>query len=80
MQEKYIDPFTDSKKEQQAYQDSLKYQRDLKNSMDTSFEEGETKRAIKIAKKMLADKLPIEMIIKYTDLTKEAIEEIRKQM
>ncbi len=69
-----------SREEQQAYQDSLKYQRDLKNSMDTSFEEGEIKKAVKIAKKMLADGLPIATILKYTDLTKEEIEDIRTQI
>ena len=40
-------------------------------------EEGEKKNSIEIAKEMLKEKMPIEMIIKFTKLTKEEIEKIK---
>jgi len=78
-----------SKKEHQDYEDSLKYYRDLKNSLDTAKEEGikegikkgikegEYHKQIEIAKEMLQDNMPLELIIKYTNLTKK---EIKKQI
>lgn len=61
-----------------SYEDSLKYYRDLKNSLDTAkeegFEEGVEKgieKGIeKVAKKLLNNNIPIEIIIKSTGLTK----------
>jgi predicted transposase/invertase (TIGR01784 family) len=53
----------------QSYKDSLKYYRDLKNSLDTAKEEGK----IEVAKEMLKDNESVEKIIKYTGLTKEQI-------
>ncbi len=54
----------------QSYEDSLKYYRDLKNSLDTAKEE----KAIEIAKEMLKENEPLEKIVKYTGLTKEQVE------
>ena len=54
----------------QSYEDSLKYYRDLKNSLDTAKEE----KAFDIAKEMQKENEPIEKIIKYSGLTKEQIE------
>ena len=60
--------------EASAYEDSLKVYRDLKNSIDTAREEGK----IEVALNMLLDGLTIESIIKYTGLTPEQIETLRK--
>ena len=60
--------------EASAYEDSLKVYRDLKNSIDTAREEGK----IEVALNMLADGLNIESIIKYTGLTAEQIERLRR--
>ena len=58
--------------EREAYEESLKYYRDIKNVVDTSREEG-----IKVvAREMKKEGEPIEKIIKYTGLTKEQIEEL----
>jgi predicted transposase YdaD len=81
--EKYINPFTDfgfkklfgtelNKKEQ--YEDSLKSYRDLKNVIDTAFEEGEemgqTKEKTKnIVKALKRGKLTIEEIAEDFDVT-----------
>ena len=58
--------------EREAYEESLKYYRDIKNVVDTSREEG-----IKVvAREMKKEGEPIEKIIKYTGLTKEQIKEL----
>jgi len=75
--EKYINPNTEiakfSKEEYKDYEDSLKHYRDLKNSLDTSKEEGKIEEKKEIAKNMLLDNEPIEKIIKYTGLAPEEI-------
>ncbi len=60
-----------------SYEDSLKYYRDLKNSLDTAREEAIEKRDVEIAKSMLADNLPVELISKHTGLSIEKIESLR---
>lgn len=73
-------------KEREAYEESLKYYRDIKNVVDTSREEGrlegreEGKEQGKeeerngIAKEMKNDGEPIEKIMKYTNLSRKEIE------
>ena len=41
------------------------------------FEDGKKEGKIEIAKKMLKEKVPIEMIEKFTELSKEEIEKIK---
>ena len=73
-----------SKEERELYEQSLKYYRDLKNVVDTAFEEGEEKGKIEgkieeklgIAAEMKADGVPVEKIIRYTGLSKEEIEKL----
>jgi predicted transposase/invertase (TIGR01784 family) len=73
-----------SKEERELYEESLKYYRDLKNVVDTAFEEGEVKgkiegkieERIEIAREMKADGLSIEKISKYTGLSKAEIEKL----
>jgi predicted transposase/invertase (TIGR01784 family) len=61
-----------SPEERDAYEESLKYYRDLKNVVDTSRTEG-----IKaVAKKMKDDGEPIEKIVKYTNLSREEIDDL----
>ncbi len=67
------------------YEDSLKYYRDLKNSLDTAREEGKAegrkeerkKEKIKIAEKLLPNNIPIEIIVKTTGLTKAEIKRLK---
>ena len=59
-----------------AYEESLKYYRDIKNVVDTSKEEGKEERNIEIAREMKKENESIEKIIKYTNLTKEEIEKL----
>ena len=73
-------------KEMTAYEDSLKHYRDLKNVMDTRWEEGlregvekgmekgEYTKALKVAKEMKGDGVPLKTISKYTGLSEEEIE------
>ncbi|MRI64248.1 Rpn family recombination-promoting nuclease/putative transposase [Ornithobacterium rhinotracheale] len=71
-----------------SYEDSLKYYRDLKNSLDTAKEEGfeegkeqgreegREEEKLKIAKNLLESNVSIEVIIKTTGLTQEQIEHL----
>ncbi|MCC5920374.1 MAG: Rpn family recombination-promoting nuclease/putative transposase [Cyclobacteriaceae bacterium] len=60
----------------QSYEDSLKYYRDLKNSLDTANEDGRKE----VAKNILLENEPVEKIIRYTGLTQEKIEAIRRNL
>jgi predicted transposase/invertase (TIGR01784 family) len=92
---KYINPLTDfgfkrlfeaaeiakfTPEEREAYEESLKYYRDIKNVVDTSREEGLLegleKKTLEFAKKMKEKKEPIEKIMEYTGLSREDIEKL----
>ena len=78
--------FTPAEKE--AYEESLKYYRDLNNVVDTSREEGLQEglqkglqkgieqRSIEIAKEMKANQESVEKIMQYTGLSRQQIEEL----
>ena len=61
-----------SKEEYQQYIISLNAYRDIKNSIDTA----KAERTIEIAKNLKKDNMPVELIVKYTNLTVEEIEKI----
>jgi predicted transposase/invertase (TIGR01784 family) len=65
----------------QSYEDSLKYYRDIKNSLDTAreegFLEGELKSKIEIARKMLLQNMDVHIIATVTGLSHEQIEQLR---
>ena len=87
IRERYVNPFTDlgfkklfgeePNKELQSYEDSLKYYRDLKNSLDTAFEEGkiegkiegEVSNAIEVIKKGYSEGLSVEVLAKLTGMS-----------
>ncbi|WMJ74061.1 hypothetical protein RCC89_12935 [Cytophagaceae bacterium ABcell3] len=56
-----------------SYEDSLKYYRDLRNSLDTAKDE----KAMEIAKKAIAKGYSIDEVMDLTGLTKEQIEQIK---
>ncbi len=56
-----------------SYEDSLKYYRDLKNSLDTAKVEGK----IEVVLEMLKANEPLEKIIKFTGLSKEQVEKLK---
>jgi predicted transposase/invertase (TIGR01784 family) len=64
-----------------SYEDSLKYYRDLKNSIDTAREEGEIKGKIEgkieIATKALKKGLTVKDIIELTGLSEDEIKKIK---
>jgi predicted transposase/invertase (TIGR01784 family) len=66
--------------EYEAYVDSLNSYRDLQNSIDTAKAEGKTEgkteNTVEIAKKLKKDNMPIELIVKYTNLSIEEIEKL----
>lgn len=69
-----------SQKERQEYEDSLKYYRDLVNTVDTAEMEGRKKEKIEIAKNLLKVGVAIEIIVNTTGLTKEEIEILKKEL
>lgn len=64
------------RKQLEEYEQSLKYYRDIKNVVDTSFDEGRKEERVLIAREMKKNNEPIEKIIKYTALTKEEIDNL----
>jgi len=60
-----------------SYEGSLKYYRDLKNSLDTAKEEGREEAMIKVAIKCLKKGMTLKDISLLTDLSIEAIQKIR---
>ncbi len=72
-----------------SYEDSLKYYRDLKNSLVTARDEGKEEekiegkiegkieREMEIAIEMLKANEPIDKIIRFTGLTQEQIEQLK---
>jgi hypothetical protein len=86
--EKYINPFTDygfkklfesaeiakfTPDQVRSYEDSLKYYRDLKNSLDTASDE----RASDIAKNLLKSGVDIDIIVNSTGLSLKQIEKLK---
>lgn len=73
-----------SQQEYQEYEESLKYYRDIKNSLDNAREEGrekgreegEKKKQIEIAKGMLIKGFDVSIIEELTGLSKQEIESI----
>ena len=59
--------------EMREYEASMKAYRDIKNSVDTAkregIAEGMNQKALDIARKMLADDVDINLIMKYSGLT-----------
>ena len=62
--------------ERVAYEESLKYYRDIKNVVDTSREEGKEERTLEIARELKKNGIPIEMIVKSTGLSKKEIDKL----
>jgi predicted transposase/invertase (TIGR01784 family) len=74
--------------EMNKYEESLKYYRDLKNVLDTSFdegkaegkeegkEEGKAERNIEFARQMKSEGEPVEKIVRFTGLPADEIERL----
>lgn len=60
-----------------SYEDSLKYYRDMKNSLDTAREEGREEEKLEVAKNALKIGLSIKDIIQLTGLSRQTIERIK---
>jgi predicted transposase/invertase (TIGR01784 family) len=85
LEDKYINPFTDfveaaeiarfTPDEKNKYEESLTYYRDLKNVVDTSFDEGKAEGKAEIAFQMKQKGIETNLIAEITGLS---IEEIQK--
>jgi predicted transposase/invertase (TIGR01784 family) len=65
-----------SPEEREAYKDSLKYFRDMKNVVDTAMDDGRKAERIEIAKALKDQGIAVEIIAQTTGLTKEEIAEL----
>ena len=63
-----------------SYEDSLKYYRDLKNSLDTAFEDGIEKGIEKVAIELIKEKVSDEIISSTTGLTKTQIQYLKSKI
>lgn len=66
--------------ERQAYEQSKKYYRDIKNAVETSREEGRKEERVEIAKKCIKNGMTNEIIAQITDLRLEEIAFIREDL
>jgi hypothetical protein len=66
-----------NREEMMQYEQSLKYYRDLKNVIDTAFDEGDAKRKVKVVLEALREGLPLPLIAKLTELTEAEIKALR---
>ena len=62
-----------------SYEDSLKYYRDIKASLDTKFEEGKIEGKIEIAKTLIRKGFHIDEVVDLTGLNKTEIEKIKSE-
>ena len=92
LQDKYINPFTDfgfkklfeaaeiakfTPDEKNKYEESLKYYRDLKNVVDTSFDEGKAEGKLEIARQMKAKGMDSSLIAEITGLPIDEVEKLQ---
>jgi len=69
-----------SKNEYKKYMDSLDAYREIKGVTENAIEEGRNSEKMEIAKKMIMENEPIERIQRYTDLDKETIKNLMKDL
>ncbi len=69
-----------SAEEVQAYEDSLKSYRDLKNSLDTAFEEGIEKGIEKVATGLIEQQVSDKIILSTTSLTEEQLQLLKEKL
>lgn len=67
-------------KDRQTYENSLKYYRDMENSLDLQYKIGQKEKGIEIAKNFILLGLNDELIVKGTGLSIEQIEALRKEL
>lgn len=86
LQDKYFNPFTDfveaaeiarfTPDEKNKHEESLKYYRDLKNVVDTSFDEGKAEGKAEIAFQMKQKGIETNLIAEITGLSVEEIQKL----
>lgn len=88
IREHYLNPFTTmiakfTQEELLSYENSLKYYRDLKNSLDLAREEGKLEGKIEekmeVIQKGKEEGLSIEILVKLTGLSRAEVEKIIKE-
>ena len=62
------------------YETKLKYQRDLKNVIDTAFEEGKLEGKRTVALAILVEGVSTEYVMRMTGLSREEIDTLKKNI
>lgn len=63
--------------EREAYEESLKYYRDIKNVVDTSREEGYDQAMLSVARSLLSSGMTVEQVISHTGLTAQQLNDLK---
>ena len=73
---KVVDEMSMNKEERELYEARLKGEFNYNTAIHAAKEEGEKKKQLEIAKKLLSKKMPIEEIIEITGLSEDEIKNI----
>ncbi len=63
-----------------AMMDTVRQQREMREAEEQGMAQGEHKRAMEAARRMLQDKLSVELAAKYTGLSVEEVQELQQDM
>lgn len=53
---------------------------DMEQIKEDAFEDGEKKKAIEIARRIIQEKMPIDIIVKITQLSEKEVKELMKKL
>ena len=62
-----------SREQKRQYREEMRRDWDYKNTMDYAVEKGMAEKAESIARRMLADGLSVDLVVKYTELSEEQV-------
>ena len=67
-------------RERAIFRSRRMYQSDMDSNIATAEDRGKAERNVEIARNMLLDGEPVEKIIKYTGLTADEVEDLKRQL
>ena len=76
---KVVDEMSMNKEERELYEARLKGEFNYNTAIHIAKEEGEKKKQLEIAKRLLSKKMPIEEIIEITGLSEKQMKELEKE-
>ena len=76
---KVVDEMSMNKEERELYEARLKGEFNYNTAIHIAKEEGEKKKQLEIAKRLLSKKMPIEEIIEITGLSEKQMKDLEKE-